>query len=71
MKTKETIGISQRDLVRRHLSSGKTLTQAEARQVYGIERLAARVAELKKDGLPVKTMMRHDELGVKYARYTL
>lgn len=41
-------------LVKR-LSSGKNLTVAEAESKYGIQRLAARIHELREEGFPIYT----------------
>lgn len=47
---------TQRALVLRHLKSGRTLTQDEAQELYGVRRLAARISELRNDfGFPIKT----------------
>jgi hypothetical protein len=38
-----------------HLQSGKTITDAQARKLYGIARLGARTHELKQAGYDVRT----------------
>lgn len=45
----------QNQQVLHHFKSGKTLTQDEARELYGIERLSARIAELRKKGHDIET----------------
>jgi hypothetical protein len=42
-----------------HLESGKTITDAEARKLYGIARLGARIWELRRAG--------HDVIGERIA----
>lgn len=54
-----------------HLVRGETITQAEARQVYGIERLASRIDELRKDGHDIVSVEKSDALGKRYVRYAL
>jgi hypothetical protein len=40
----------QKDKVLEHLRTGQPLTQATARELYGVMRLASRISELKKGG---------------------
>lgn len=54
---------SQRATVRALLDAGHALTQSEAGQVYGIGRLAARVCELRKGGMPIDTLKPHGDFG--------
>lgn len=63
--------MSQNQTVLDHLLAGKTLTPAKARQVYQIERLAARVFDLKKAGHNIITTVREDERGREYAEYRI
>jgi hypothetical protein len=60
---------SQLRLLAAHLASGKTISPAEARAVYGIDRLAARVRDLRERFLPIATTARVDARGKRYARY--
>lgn len=46
---------SQRTKLVKRLSSGKNLTVAEAESKYGIQRLAARIHELREEGFPIYT----------------
>jgi hypothetical protein len=46
---------SQRTKLVRRLSSGKNLTVTEAKSKFGIQRLAARIHELREDGFPIYT----------------
>ena len=45
---------TQRQLVLQHLRQGEPITQFQALRDYGIQRLAARVHELRQDGHPVE-----------------
>lgn len=60
--------MSQLQSLARHLSKGKSISPVEAKEVYGITRLAARVHDLQPYGWVVSTLHR-DEAGKKYARY--
>ncbi|MBD8687057.1 MULTISPECIES: helix-turn-helix domain-containing protein [unclassified Rhizobium] len=57
--------------VRAHLLSGRSLTQLEALGLYGAFRLAARVHELKAEGMKIDTLMKEDPNGNPYAEYRL
>ena len=46
---------TQNQLIRQHLESGKTITPLEALNRYDCLRLGARIYELKRDGLHIKT----------------
>jgi hypothetical protein len=50
---------------------GGSISPAEAKQVFGIERLAARVLELRAKGHNVVKELRHDARGKRYARYRI
>lgn len=43
----------------------------EAQVTYGIQRLAARIHELRRAGFKIKTEHRRDEMSKAYARYIL
>lgn len=47
--------MNQRDRIMRHLRDFGGITHAEAMQEYGIQRLAARVNELRRNGVPIVT----------------
>lgn len=49
--------MNQRDQVLAYLKTGGYITQAEARELYAIERLAPRISELKKRGYNITTVM--------------
>jgi hypothetical protein len=63
--------VSQNETVLNHLLAGKSLTPAKARQVYQIERLAARIFDLKAQGHNITTTVRTDERGRDYAEYRI
>lgn len=46
---------TQKTKLVRRLSSGKNLTVTEARSKFGIQRLAARIHELREEGFPIYT----------------
>lgn len=46
---------TQRTKLVRRLSSGKNLTVTEAKSRLGIQRLAARIHELREEGFPIYT----------------
>ena len=48
---------------------GKSITQVEAESVYKIRRLASRIDELKKEGWNIKSEIKRDMMGQRYARY--
>lgn len=58
----------QIDLLAEHLRKHKSISPAEAKQVYGIERLAARMLELK-GVVNYRAERRTDPLGKRYTRY--
>lgn len=65
----------QRELVLAHLQEGKSLDAAQALRLYGIRRLAARVHELKTDGVGIHATMvpvaTRQSRPTKIARYRL
>ena len=65
--------MTQNERIERHLKLFGRITSAEAMQEYGIMRLASRIHELKKMGLPIEKEMRKsmNRFGepVTYAEY--
>lgn len=62
--------MTQAVAIRRALEAGRELTPLDALQEFGCFRLAARVDELRRAGLPVETVI--DRSGAKrFARYRL
>ena len=53
-KTKVTTQ-SQSQKILKHLSSGKSLTTAQAKRLYGVNRMSARVLDLRQAGFPIYT----------------
>lgn len=67
--------MTQSERIVRHLRDYGSITSLEAMQEYGIMRLASRVSDLKKSGLPIRREMvlgrnRYGE-ATSYARYSL
>ena len=60
--------MSQRDTIRTHLSMGHTITAMQALRDYGVGRLAARIDELRREGMDIATDM-IDANGKRFARY--
>jgi hypothetical protein len=66
---KETV--SQNNLIRQHLESGKILTSLDALRRFGCLRLSGRIHNLRHDhGLPIKSEM-VDREGKRVAEYSL
>lgn len=63
-----TTSSRQVDLLADHLRRHKSISPAEAKQVYGIERLAARMLDLK-GVVNYRAETRRDAMGKKYTRY--
>ncbi len=61
--------ISQRDRIKADLEAGKTITPIDALEKYGCYRLAARIGELRKDGMKITTYQ--DPQNNMYAQYAL
>jgi hypothetical protein len=61
----------QSKTILRHLRKHDHITPAEALIVYGNSRLAAAIYDIRKIGYPVEKVMKQDEQGHKYARYSL
>lgn len=67
--------MTQCDRILKHLQEIGPITQGEAKDRYGVARLASRVNDLRKDGYPIRTKMvpvrnRFEEV-VYIARYHL
>jgi hypothetical protein len=61
--------MSQKDLIRDHLSR-KPISAIDALQEYGVFRLAARIAELREEGLDIETVQTKKN-GKVFATYRL
>lgn len=62
---------SQKARILADLTKGKAITPIDALNDYGCFRLGARIADLKKDGVPVKTRMITTPGGKRVAQYYL
>lgn len=67
--------LTQCERIQRHLEDFGSITSLEAMQEYGIMRLASRISDLKKSGVPIQKEMvkgknRYGER-TAYAKYTL
>ena len=65
------IGSKQNAKILEHLNSGRSITAIEALQLYGCFRLAARIHDLKKAGVPIKCDERETDSGKRIASYSL
>lgn len=54
-----------------HLTKHGALTPVEASTVYRIRHLPSKIFEVKKAGHPVKTTIKRDATGQRYARYEM
>jgi len=61
---------SQTEQIRKHLEDGKKITALEALSEFGCFRLAARIKELKKEGLAIYSRM-IEQNGKHYSQYSL
>ena len=62
--------MTQKHSIRKHLLRGDAITPLDALRAYGVFRLAARIKELRDDGLNISTV-RIDDRGKRFARYHL
>jgi hypothetical protein len=62
--------MTQNDMIRTHLQSGKSITPLDALREYGCFRLAARIADLRAEGLNIQTSTTHSN-GKAYATYRI
>jgi len=67
--------LNQTERILRHLQTFGAITSLEAIQDYGILRLASRISDLRKEGLPIRREMvsgrnRYGE-ATSFARYSL
>ena len=60
---------SQREMIRQDLLAGKTITPIDALERYGSYRLAARISELREEGMEITTYQ--DPNNNMYAQYAL
>jgi len=62
---------NQKQLIIEHLRDKDTLTTKEAQALYRIDRLAARIHELKALGHVITMQLKRDRTGKSYASYSL
>jgi hypothetical protein len=63
--------VSQRETILNHLQRFGTISPLEASHVYGVQRLASRIDELRQLGIAIITNMKKDARGHRYADYIL
>lgn len=67
--------MTQKEAVKKHLLSGKSLTSVEAFELFGCTRLAVVISSLRKDGFDIRTLMMEgkNRFGghCNYAKYVL
>ncbi len=63
--------MSQRAQILRDLKRGKSITPMNALKEYGCFRLAARIAELRQQGAPIRTTMIEGPNGRIWAEYRI
>ena len=61
--------MTQNEQLIQHLNTYGSVSPLEARHVYQIERLAARINELRKLGIDIVTRLKKDANGKRYAEY--
>jgi hypothetical protein len=62
--------VTQNDVIRAALLAGRSLTPLDALRDFGCFRLAARVADLRREGLPIECVSETAN-GKRFARYYL
>lgn len=67
--------MTQKEMILKHMQTVGAITPAQAMGEYGCARLAARVADLRADGVKVKTeyISRKNRFGktVRFAKYAI
>ena len=62
--------MTQTEMIRAHLESGREITPMDALQQYGCFRLAARIKDLRDAGMPIETATEQRD-GKAWAKYRL
>ena len=62
--------LSQKMLILNHLKNKGSISAMEALSLYRINRLAARIEELRRADYRILTRMKSDITGKRYARYS-
>ena len=63
--------MNQTERILRHLQTFGAITSLEAIQDYGILRLASRISDLRKEGLPMVSGQNRYGEATSFARYSL
>jgi len=63
--------MTQNQQILSHLKPGKDITPLQALGLYGVYRLAARINDLRKQDVPIETVIRTDGQGRTYASYKM
>ena len=63
--------MSQTTQIQRHLEKGKSLTPIQALNKFGCFRLAARIADLRNDGINIKTTIVKLKNNKQIAKYSI
>lgn len=63
--------MSSKTAILKYLSKGKTLSTKQARTLFKIQNVAARIYELREDGQPIMTHMQPTKSGRNKAIYQL
>jgi len=63
--------LNQNTKIERHLRNGNSITPTQALQTYGCFRLGARIFDLRKKGLDIRTRIINNGRGAKFAEYSL
>lgn len=64
--------MTQTEILTAHLKRVGHISQREAIFEYSIQSLTRRIADLRKSGMKIKTVFKHNPVtGQRYARYTL
>lgn len=69
MKTLNTRPMN--DLILLHLLEKGSISNVEAQALYRCRSLSRRICDLKSEGWPIKSELKHDTTGQRYARYSL
>jgi hypothetical protein len=63
---------SQNEMIKEYLEAGHSITPIDALNMFGCFRLGARIADLKKQGMDIRTEIVHDYAnGKHWAKYCL
>jgi hypothetical protein len=63
--------MTQNEAIRRHLEACKPIDPIKAQELYRCMRLAPRIEELRRAGLPIVSQIVKSKNGARFARYRL